>query len=124
MMKHFFERRTPSVYLLSGYLSCLNSVSVNILPIQGKITNFGKHKSQSEVWTSGYLTRRPEMIVWVWGFLCSSFPAGLFAVFFFSKKLIYFLRLKVMELISLFSEEGCVLNTWKMDLLKMLPLCQ
>lgn len=64
------------------------------------------------------------MIVWVWGFLCSSFPVDLFAVIFFSKKLIYFLRLKVMELISLFLEEGCVLDTWKMDLLKMLPLCQ
>lgn len=57
MMKHFFERRTPSVFLLSGYLSCLNSVSVNILPIQGKITNFGKHKSQKfgqvDIWHGG-----------------------------------------------------------------------
>lgn len=97
------------------------SVSLNILRIQGKITKFW-YRNQSEVWTSGYWTQRLKWlgfgVFYVPGFLL------VFAVIFFSKKWIYFLRLKLMELIYLFWKEGCVLNTRKVDLLKMSPLCQ
>lgn len=108
---------TDRLYFLPEFLSLSTSylfkARLHIL-IKVKVSQkFG----QVSIW------HRPK-IIWVWGFLCSSFSADLFVMIFFSKKLIYFLRLKVMKLINLFWEEGCVLNMWKMDLLKMSPLWQ